>query len=95
MRWLLSNKLKEERGRDTEDVVGRALQADGKINTRLLDKKMMYMCHCNKQRRGRDFGRKLRRHGRNCGGKVRGERCKYSTHILNSQKIKFLQLNKE
>lgn len=65
MRWLLSNKLKEERGRDTEDVLGRALQADGKINTRLLDKKMMYMCHCNKQRGGRDFGRKLRRHGRN------------------------------
>lgn len=73
MRWLLSNKLKEERGRDTEDILGRALPAEGKISTRLLDRKIMYMCNNNKQRRGCDFGRKLREHGRNCGGKVRGE----------------------
>lgn len=73
MRWLLSTKLKEERGRDTEDILGRALQADGKISTRLLDKKMMYMWNNNKQRRGQDFGRKLRGHGRNFGGKVREE----------------------
>lgn len=71
MRWLLNTKLKEERERDIEDILGRALQAEGKISTRLLDKKMMYMWNDNKQRRGRDFGRKLRGHQRNFGGKAR------------------------